>query len=286
MKVVLFCGGLGLRLRDYSSNTAKPMVKIGQRPILWHVMKYYAHFGHKDFILCLGYQGSMIKDYFLKYDECVSNNFTLSKGGRQIELAGRDIDDWTITFVDTGMSSLIGERLMAVRSYLKDEEVFLANYSDNLTDFHLPSLTEHFLATDKVAGLLCVRPSQSFHLVETNGDGEVRDIRAAQDADVWLNGGYFILRSEIFDYMNYGDELVIEPFQRLIGINKLVAYKYDGFWVCMDTFKEKQHLEDMCRSGKAIWELWRSGKETRSRKGSVLRPKGREEPGYAKTASV
>jgi glucose-1-phosphate cytidylyltransferase len=258
MKVVLFCGGLGLRLREHSESTPKPMVNIGHRPILWHVMKYYAHYGHKEFLLCLGYKGNCIKDYFLNYNECVSNNFTLSKGGKQIDLARRDIDDWTITFVDTGVNSIIGERLKIVESYLHGEEIFLANYSDNLTDFHLPDLTNRFIEQDKVAGFLCVKPSHSFHVVSTNGTGEVSDIKQASETDIWLNGGYFIFRKEIFNYMNYGDELVEQPFKRLIRANKLMAYKYDGFWACMDTFKEKQCLENMYSQGRAFWEVWSS----------------------------
>jgi glucose-1-phosphate cytidylyltransferase len=229
-------------------------------------MKYYAHYGHKDFILCLGYKGEMIKDYFLHYNECVSNDFKLSDGGRKIEIASRDIDDWTITFVDTGMKALIGERLKAVQRHLEGEEVFLANYSDNLTDFHLPNLMNEFLCRDKVAGFLCVKPSQSFHVVHTNGDGEVTDIKGAKDADIWLNGGYFVLRNEIFDYMNDGDELVVEPFQRLIAENKLFGYKYEGFWACMDTFKEKQWLEDMAARGRAVWEVWANGQSNGSLK--------------------
>ena len=256
MKVVLFCGGLGLRLRDYSQNIPKPMVPIGERPILWHIMKYYSHYGHKDFILCLGYQAQTIKHFFLNYDECISNNFTLSGGSKKAELASRDIEDWTITFVDTGLDSLISERLKLVQPYLEGEDVFLANYGDNLTDFYLPDLTDRFLEQDKVAGFLCVKPSHSFHLVATNGEGEVKDITAARDADIWLNGGFFILRREIFDYMNSGEELVIQPFKRLIRENKLMAHKYDGFWASMDTFKEKQQLEDLWGRGQALWKVW------------------------------
>lgn len=256
MKVVLFCGGRGLRIREHSGNVPKPMVNIGNRPILWHVMKYYAHFGHKEFILCLGYQSNSIKDYFLNYDECASNDFTLSCGSKKTELASSDIDDWKITFVDTGMNSIIGERLQAVKHYLADEEVFLANYSDNLTDFHLPNLVDRFLAQDKVAGFISVKPSHSFHVVKTTDNGQVCDITTAREADIWLNGGYFILRKEIFDYMNDGDELVVEPFQRLIQANKLMAYKHDGFWACMDTFKEKQCLEDLSHNGHAAWKVW------------------------------
>jgi glucose-1-phosphate cytidylyltransferase len=257
MKVVLFCGGLGLRLREYSDQIPKPMVPIGHRPIIWHVMKYYAHYGHKDFILCLGYKGEMIKEYFLNYNECISNNFTLSGGSKKVELAGRDIDDWTITFVDTGVDTLIGQRLRAVESYLDGEDVFLANYSDNLTDFHLPNLTDSFLTQDKVAGFLCVKPSQSFHVVDVKQGGDVTGITDVTKADIWLNGGYFILRKEIFKYMNDGEELVIQPFERLIRENKLMACKYDGFWACMDTFKEKQRLEDMSAKGGAAWQVWK-----------------------------
>ena len=139
MKVVLFCGGAGMRLRGYSEDVPKPMVTIGSRPVLWHVMKYYAHFGHKDFILCLGYKANAIKDYFLDYEESVSNDFVFSQGGRKLEFMQRDIDDWKITFVDTGLHSTIADRLRLVEPYLNGEEMFLANYSDGLTDFHLPA---------------------------------------------------------------------------------------------------------------------------------------------------
>jgi glucose-1-phosphate cytidylyltransferase len=256
MKVVLFCGGLGLRLKEYSGNVPKPMVIIGHRPILWHVMKYYAHYGHKDFILCLGYQSEVIKNYFLNYDECISNDFTMSGGGKKIDIANRDIEDWTITFVDTGMHSNIGQRLKAVEPYLKGEEIFLANYSDNVTDFPLPDLVRCFLDQGKVAGFLCVKPSHSFHVVETKTNGDVSSMKEAAEADIWLNGGYFVFRQEIFKYINDGDELVKQPFQKLIRENKLMAYKYDGFWACMDTFKERQCLEDLSVRGDAPWKVW------------------------------
>ena len=140
MKVVLFCGGQGLRLRDYSENVPKPMVPIGYRPIIWHLMKYYAHYGHTDFILCLGHKANVIKDYFIHYDECVTNDFVLRGGKRDLQLLSSDIDSWSITFVDTGIKSNIGQRLCAVREHLAGEEIFLANYSDNLTDAPLPAM--------------------------------------------------------------------------------------------------------------------------------------------------
>ncbi len=278
MKVVLFCGGLGLRLRDYSGDIPKPMVNIGHRPILWHIMKYYAYYGHKEFILCLGYKGKSIKDYFLNYDECVSNNFTIRKGGKNIELASRDINDWTISFVDTGMTSSIGERLLQVKDYVDGEEMFLANYSDNLTDFHLPNLVNKFKKTDNVAGFLCVKPSHTFHVVETEeSTSKVTGIKDVQSTNMMLNGGYFVLRKEIFDYMNYGEELVIEAFQRLIKANKLMAYKYRGFWACMDTFKEKKCLEDLSMNGGAVWKVWQNKPKKRKLPIKTVKGSGKEE---------
>ncbi|MFL5363006.1 MAG: sugar phosphate nucleotidyltransferase [Myxococcales bacterium] len=256
MKVVLFCGGLGTRLREYTGEIPKPMVKIGYRPILWHLMKYYAHFGHKEFILCLGYKADVVKQFFLNYEEWVSNDFTMTKGGREMRLENSDIDDWKITFVDTGLSSNIGQRLCAVKRYVEDDEMFLANYSDGLTDLHLPTMVDKFRGSGKVASFLAARPSQSFHLVDVLGDGEVQSIRPVRDSNVIINAGFFCLRREIFDYMRPGDELVNAPFHRLIEGRKLLGYRYDNFW-CMDTFKEQQELTDLYNSGKAPWELWK-----------------------------
>ncbi len=255
MKVVLFCGGLGLRLREYSESIPKPMVPIGYRPILWHIMKYYAHFGHKDFILCLGWRGDVIKEYFLNYNECLSNDFVLSAGGDP-KLCNRDIDDWNITFADTGATSNIGGRLKAVEHYLDGDEVFLANYADNVTDFHLPDLTDFFLKQQSTAAFLSVRPSQTFHPVSVDAGGHVESIRSVRDSDLWINGGFFVLRREIFKYIRDGEELVEEPFGRLIAERKLVSLRYDGFWACMDTYKEKQLFDDMDARGDAPWQVW------------------------------
>lgn len=256
MKVVLFCGGLGTRLREFTGEIPKPMVKIGYRPILWHLMKYYAHFGHTDFVLCLGYKADVIKHFFLNYEEWISNDFTMLKGGKELKLEQNDIEDWNITFVDTGLHANIGQRLAAVRKYVQDEEMFLANYSDGLTDMHLPAMIDRVRDSGKVASFLAVPPSQSFHLVELGGNGDVSSIRAVRETDVLINGGFFVLRQEIFDYMRPGEELVLAPFSRLIAENKLLGYRYDRFW-CMDTFKEQQELTDLYNSGHAPWEVWK-----------------------------
>jgi glucose-1-phosphate cytidylyltransferase len=256
MKVVLFCGGLGTRLREYTGEVPKPMVKIGYRPILWHLMKYYAHFGHKDFVLCLGYKADVIKEFFLNYEEWISNDFTLSKGGKQLTLENNDIEDWNITFVDTGLHANIGERLVAARRYLEGEEMFLANYSDGLTDLHLPTMIDTFRQSGKVASFMAVPPSQSFHLVDLGNDGDVNSIRPVGETDLLINGGFFVLRQEIFDYIEQGEELVLAPFGRLMEERKLLGYRYDKFW-CMDTFKEQQQLTDMFNAGSAPWEVWK-----------------------------
>jgi len=263
MKVVLFCGGYGMRLKEYSETIPKPLVTIGYRPILWHVMKYYAHYGHKDFVLCLGYKADTIKNYFLNYNECLTNDFVLAEGGKKVTLLNSDIHDWRITFVDTGITSNIGQRLKAVEEHLEGEEMFLANYSDGLCDLPLPKYIEHFRQRRKVGSFVCVKPSQTFHVVQMEDD-VVTDIQHAAHAGLWMNGGFFIFRNDIFRYMQDGEELVVEPFQRLIAKGQLIAHKYEGFWACMDTFKEKQQLEDLYTRGDAPWEVWKTDEERRA----------------------
>ena len=256
MKVVLFCGGLGMRMREYSEAVPKPMVSIGYRPVLWHVMKYYAHYGHKDFILCLGYKANVIKEYFLNYNECVSNDFVYSQGGKKLQLLTRDIDDWNITFADTGLRSNIGERLQAVKKYVADDEMFLANYTDGLSDLPLPNMIQHAQDRNKVAAFVGVKPNATFHIVESDEEGLVTDVRHVTDANQRINGGFFVLRREIFDYMHDGEELVQQPFQRLIAARQLIGYPHNGFWACMDTVKEMQQLEELHNQGKAPWQVW------------------------------
>jgi len=256
MKVVLFCGGQGLRMRD-TSGMPKPMVPLGNRPMIWHLMKYYAHWGHKDFILCLGYKGSSIKEFFVDYQEWVSNDFVLSNGGRSMELLRRDLDGWTITFVDTGPNASIGERLLAVRQFVENESMFLANYSDGLTDCPLPDVVSRLHETRAVGVCMTARPNSSLHLVRHGPNGLVTGVEDAEQADTWVNAGFFAFRREIFDYMGPGEELVAEPFQRLIAARKLAALPYKGFWRCCDTGKDVQVLEAFLARGPAPWELWR-----------------------------
>ena len=254
MKVVLFCGGLGLRVRD-GEEVPKPLVRIGYRPILWHVMKYYAYFGHKEFILCLGYRGDAIKNYFLNYNEYESNDFTLSEGGKKLELRASDIQDWTITFVDTGLTSNIGQRLKTVERYLQNEPEFLANYSDGLTNLALPDQFEQFRNQNALASFVSVKPHVSYHVVTADRSGRVTAIEDIARTRIRINGGYFILNREIFDYIKQGEELVREPFHRLLKEGRLTAYEHDEFWMAMDTFKDHQQLQAIYASGSAPWEF-------------------------------
>jgi glucose-1-phosphate cytidylyltransferase len=256
MKVVLFCGGLGTRLREHSDTIPKPLVNVGYRPIIWHLMRYYAHFGHKEFILCLGYRGDLIREYFLNYREGMSNDFVMSEGGRKIELLNSDIDDWRITFVDTGMHSNLGQRLLRVRRHVEGDEVFLANYSDGLSDLVLDRYVDDFLAQDATAGFLSVRPSQSFHSVKLEPAGIVTGMEAMRESDYWINGGFFCLRPDIFDLINEGEELVEQPFQRLITQRKLWSQRHEGFWAAMDTFKDKITFDRLEARGACPWMVW------------------------------
>src|SRR5262245_33211315 len=264
MKVVLFCGGLGMRIREAGEAVPKPMVTIGYRPILWHVMKYYAHYGHTEFVLCLGYRGAVIKNFFLNYDECVSNDFVLSEGGRKLELMKSDIHDWRITFVETGAAANIGQRLKAVERYVGDEAEFLANYSDGLTDLCLPAHVSHFRQQNAIASFVSVKPNLSYHLVTAAPGGRVTEIREMRRAPIRINGGFFVFRREIFDCIRDGEELVCEPFQRLVRAHRLAAYEYDGFWMSMDTFKDRQQLEEIYATGGAPWEVWNGRQDERS----------------------
>jgi len=256
MKVVLFCGGLGTRLREHSDTIPKPLVNIGRRPIIWHLMKYYAHYGHKEFILCLGHRGESIKEYFVNYSEWISNDFTLSNGGRNIDLVKNDIQDWRITFVDTGLHATIGERLCAVRGHLADEAHFLANYSDALSDLPLPDYLHACEKHDTVASMLSVKTWQSFHAVQAGDDGLVTQIESLRDSEIWFNGGFFRFRNDIFDHINTGEELVEEPFRRLAGMKQLFTWRHHGFWAAMDTLKDKITFDRLDEAGDRPWQVW------------------------------
>jgi glucose-1-phosphate cytidylyltransferase len=257
MKVVLFCGGLGTRLREFSETIPKPLVPIGNRPLLWHLMRYYAHYGHTEFILCLGYRADLIKEFFLGYNEALYADVTVSRNGAQVDFLEPEVQDWKVTLIDTGEASNIGERLAAVAHHLRDEEMFLANYSDGLSDLDLDAYVEDFRATDAVCTFLSVRPSQSFHVISSDDTGGVKEIIPVAESDIWINGGFFVIRPEIFDHMRTGEELVEEPFKRLAEAGRLRTRRYEGFWASVDTFKDKVKFDTMVAKGDTPWMLWK-----------------------------
>jgi len=249
MKVVLFCGGEGLRLRGYSEAVPKPMVPVGNRPILWHVMKYYALFGHTDFILCLGHGAREIKRFFLDYEEGESNDFLLRSGEKV--MLGSDLDDWTVRFVDTGRRTDIGERLYRVRSLLDGEDTFLVNYADCVTDLDHLSYERAFEASGRAGAMTLVRPSQTYHVVEVVGD-EPLGIQPMSEAGLWVNGGFFIFTQRIFDYlerdMDWSNALGL-----MMADGEMYGNQFDGFWMPMDTMKEKLRLDEIFEAGDVPW---------------------------------
>ncbi len=255
MKVVLFCGGYGMRMRNGTADDVpKPMAMVGPRPLIWHVMRYYAHFGHKEFVLCLGYGAHHIKNFFLNYEETISNDFILRDG--KAELLATDIADWSISFIQTGIESAIGERLRRVREHLDGDEMFLANYADVLTDAPLDVMVDRFAASDAGASMMVVPPQSSFHCVEMGEDNRVGGITSVSDMPLWENGGYFVLRQEIFDHIPEGGDLVADGCGELAKRGKMLAYPYRGFWKPTDTVKERAALDASYAHGERPWALW------------------------------
>jgi len=256
MKVVLFCGGYGMRMRDDVDDIPKPMQMVGDRPLLWNVMRLYAHFGHTEFILCLGYGGHHVVDFFRHYDETRSNDFILRKGCAELEMLSSDISDWTITFVHTGLDTPIGERLRRVRDHVGDVDLFAANYADVLSDAPLDLIEQNVRARGAVGSLLAVPPQAAFHMVETDEHDYVRGITPVSTLRVQENGGYFFFTPEIFDYLDEGEDLVTDALPRVAADGRLIAWPHHGFWKPADTVKERSELDAMARRHTRPWALW------------------------------
>ena len=238
MKTVLFCGGRGTRIQDNPENLPKPLVPVHGKPIVRHIMDYYTAYGAEEFILTLGYRADVFHDYFDRPENLTPGH-----------------DHPRNTLVDTGVDVTIAERLYAVRDQLRNEEFFCANYSDVLTNAPLDAMIEAFRASDKVACFLSVPLPTSFHFVDTAPDGSVRSIDRSASMDLWINGGYFLLRPEVFNYIEPGDELVERPFARMIEDNALMSWRHKGFWRPMDTQADRRILENMAHDGICPWEL-------------------------------
>jgi glucose-1-phosphate cytidylyltransferase len=254
MKVVILCGGKGTRFRDYPDEIPKPLALIGNKPILWHIMKIYANYGFRDFILCLGYRGDLIKKYFLE-EEWRAKDFTLNIKERKRIDHSHDEEDWNITFADTGVETNTGGRIKQIEKYIPKGEDFFATYGDGLSDININELLEFHKKKGKTATITCLRPYSQFGILELD-DGLITNFREKPKLDYWINGGFFVFKHEIFNYIGENDALEKKPFEALAAKREIAAFRLEGFWQCMDTFKDYQSFSDMWEKG-APWKVWK-----------------------------
>lgn len=260
MKVVILCGGYGTRIRDVADNIPKPMIPVGRYPILWHIMKYYAHNGQKDFVLCLGYKSDVIKDFFLNY-EALTRDFTISLGSaKTVEFHTRhDESDWRVTLAETGLSAMTGARVKRVKSYVGDDENFMLTYGDGLGDVDLDKLLRFHKSHGKILTVTGVRPPGRFGELMADGLGQVTEFNEKPQATGGrISGGFFVCRRELFDYLDDREDLVFEqePMRRLVDAGQMMVYEHDGFWQPMDTNREYQLLNSLYEKGEAPWVRW------------------------------
>jgi glucose-1-phosphate cytidylyltransferase len=257
MKVVILCGGLGTRMREETEFRPKPLVEVGGRPILWHILKLYAHHGFRDFVLCLGYRGNMIKEYFLNY-EAMNNDFTICLGREsRIEYTGdHEEQNYRITLADTGLETMTGGRLKRAQKYIP-EDCFMLTYGDGVSDINIPRLLEFHESHGRLATVTTFRPVSRFGILDINASHQVLNFIEKPRSDAWASAGFFVFQRQVFDYLD-GDHCVLEkePLERLAADRQLVAYNHDGFFHAMDTYREYQLLNDLWNSGDAPWKVW------------------------------
>ena len=254
MKVVLLAGGLGTRLAEETETKPKPMVEIGQRPILWHIMKHYAHFGHNEFVVALGYRAEYVKRYFADYC-AMSGNLTVNLGTGSVHSEAEDQEDWLIDLVDTGGSTNTGGRVKRLARHLTD--TFLLTYGDGVSNIDIGALVQFHKAHGKLATLSAVRPPTRFGHLNIDGDKITEFSEKPQLGEGWINGGFFVMEPGVLDYIDGDDvNLANAPLENLAKDGQLMAYKHEGFWQCMDTLRDKEHLESMWNAGHPDWKVW------------------------------
>jgi glucose-1-phosphate cytidylyltransferase len=254
MKVVLLAGGMGTRLSEETEIRPKPMVEIGHRPILWHIMQHYAHFGFRDFVVCLGYRGEYIKKYFSE-TLAMANDVTIDFATNTVEVLDTPRDDWRVTLVDTGQTTQTGGRLQRIRDHLGDER-FLMTYGDGVSDVDLADLVSFHERQGRLATVTAVHPPARFGKLQIEGGGVRAFEEKPQMSEGWINGGFFVLEPGIFDYIDGDVDWAREPLEALTAVDQLSAYCHEGFWQCMDTMRDKQLLNTMWDNGAAPWKLW------------------------------
>jgi glucose-1-phosphate cytidylyltransferase len=261
MKVVIFAGGLGTRIAEETDTRPKPMVEIGGKPILWHIMKIYSHFGFNEFIICLGYKGYLIKEYFMHYF-LHNSDITIELGSNKLDVHYTNTESFKVTLVDTGLSTKTAGRLKKIEKYVGNED-FMLTYGDGVADVNLPELLKFHEAHGKMATLTAIQPEARFGGMELGKDSSVKIFKEKPKGDgKWINGGFFVLKPAVFSFLDSLDTDLDEtmwedvPMERLTGKNELMAYKHTGFWKCMDAMRDKLELEAMWQKGQAKWKIW------------------------------
>ncbi|MFZ4795115.1 MAG: glucose-1-phosphate cytidylyltransferase [Blastocatellia bacterium] len=258
MKTVILCGGRGTRLGEHGASVPKGLIEIGGRPILWHLLKLYSHYGLNDFVLCLGYLGDSIRRYFLE-QRWLSTDFTLEMtGSGEDRIIPHEVnsDNWSITFAGTGLDTNTGGRILRIAPYLDGEENFCVTYGDGLSNVDLRRLIEFHQGHGRIATLCAVRPNSSFGVIQLGPDGEVRQFEEKPVMSDWINGGFFIFNRRILDYLTLESVLEREPLRQLAAEGELIAYRHDGFWKCMDTYKDNLEFNQLWERGDAPWRVW------------------------------
>jgi glucose-1-phosphate cytidylyltransferase len=261
MKTVILCGGRGTRIRDVADDIPKPMIPLGGLPILWHIMKYYAHWGHDEFVLCLGYAGEVIRDFFLNYD-ARTNDFTITLGrGGSVEVHANSPEvRWKVTLAETGLNALTGARIKRVEKYLTGEANFMLTYGDGVSNIDLDKLLEFHLSNGKILTASGVRPSGRFGEVTTDSNGLVTEFNEKPQAtEGWISGGFFVCRAEIFDYLDSREDLMfeIEPIKQLVRDRQMALYEHHGFWQSMDTYRDYAYLNSLVEKNQSPWMVWK-----------------------------
>lgn len=257
MKVVILAGGLGTRITEESHLKPKPMIEIGERPILWHIMKYYSEFGFNDFIICLGYKQYIVKEFFADYFLHTSD-ITIDLANNKMEVHNNYAEPWKVTLVDTGLNTMTGGRIKRVRDYIGDED-FMLTYGDGLSNVDLKALLDFHKKHKRIGTMTTVNIGQAKGVISLSEDGSIKSFREKSDNDgAIINGGFMVMSSKIFDFID-GDETIFEqePLQALVDRGELMSFYHDGFWQCMDTQREKNKLEELWNSKKAPWKIWK-----------------------------
>lgn len=257
MKTVILCGGRGTRLGAHGANLPKALIEIGEKPVIWHLLKIYSHYGFDDFVLCLGYLGSEIKRFFVEQN-WLGSDFTLENNSNFPVLKNSpELENWRVTFAETGLDTNTGGRLKRIQKYLDGEETFFVTYGDGLANVNLEKLGEFHRSHGRVATLTAVHPRTNFGIIKLDGDGFVTEFQEKPVMQEWINGGFFVFDRRIFDYLDDDSILEREPLERLAKEKELVAFPHDGFWKCVDTFKDNLEFNQLWSENKADWKVWK-----------------------------